>query len=73
MPRDTVAKTDGATVVFTKLPDGKFKAKGGTWDQEAYSRRPGARGPGAGRAASLPPAREGCQPPSAKDAILAGR
>ena len=32
MPRDTVAKTEGCTVTFTKLPDGKFKAMGGTSD-----------------------------------------
>ncbi len=33
---NTVAKTDGSTVTFTKLPDGKLKAMGGTWDQEAH-------------------------------------
>ena len=51
MRRDTVAKT----LTFTKLPDGKFKALGGTWDQEAhFLDDQGARGSISGRPASLP-------------------
>ena len=36
MKTDTVAKSDGSAVTSTKLPDGKFKAQGGSRDQEAH-------------------------------------
>ena len=36
MKPETVAKSDAATVTFTKLADGKLKAMGGTWDREAH-------------------------------------
>ncbi len=36
MKADTVAKSDGSAVTSTKLPDGKFKALGGIWDQEVH-------------------------------------
>ncbi len=74
MRRNTVAKTDGCTVTFTKLPDGKFNAMGGLWDREAlfWTIRCWKSRFGAGQL-HFPPAPEDTRarglPPSMKDAI----